>query len=87
MVNALKNGEIDVVATNYTVCRYEQEAAHDQLQAVLIETMPIVYMLRLQDRALQQKLNGAIDALWRDGTLYSIKLKYLHPLEIEPARF
>jgi ABC-type amino acid transport substrate-binding protein len=85
LLQALKNGEIDVVVTNYTVSRY-YASKDKQLAAYLVQPLGIAYDMRKQDSALQQSLNQALQSMSDDGSLYTIKLKYLAPIGIQPHK-
>ena len=85
MIQALKERKIDIIINNYTFCRYEA-AMNKQMISYLVQPMNVVFMMRKQDNALQQSLNKALLSMWKDGSLYAIKVKYLVPIGVQPQK-
>ena len=47
--------------------------------------MHSAFTVRKDDEELRAAIDGQVEAMWKDGSLYRIKRKYLTPLGIEPA--
>ncbi len=86
LIAALNNKEVDVIVTNYTVCQYEKYLSKNKLKAQLLVSSPIVFLMPKNKIELQKKLNHALKTMWDDGSLYSIKKKYLQSIQIESSQ-
>ena len=89
MLDALLRNELDVVIEQITAARYygEAPAYRGKLASSLVLPLRAAYPTRLEDCQLSQKLGNALEVMWENGTLYSIKSQYLSPLDIEPRHF
>jgi L-cystine transport system substrate-binding protein len=85
LIEGLKSAKIEIALSNYTFCRYQQFFYDDRMVSVLVEPMPIAFMLRKEDSDLLEAVNTAISVLWSDGSLFKIKKKYLEPIGMSPS--
>lgn len=86
LLKALDDGEIDVVISNFTVCRYAKVKNKNKYLDAQLTEVPMVYLMQKQNIELQNNLNFAIGMLWKNQKLYAIKEKYLKNLDIEPSK-
>lgn len=81
LIDALKQSEVNGIIGNFTACRYEQQK-QGKWKTVLLQNIPIVYVMRKDNIQLQQKLNQAIKILEQNRVLYNIQEKYLQLLKL-----
>ena len=80
----LIDGKVDVVAGFYTRQQFVTQT-FESFDNALIQPMKAAFALRRQDAALRDTFDQALKAMWADGSLKTIKQKYLTPLEITAA--
>ena len=84
----LRNGQADAELGFFTRQRdaIRKPAAGGVFEQAMIQPMQSAFALRKGSDELLAAIDQALNAMWDDGSLYNIKLKYLEPLGIEPAK-